>query len=252
MRSQVGSLDVGVRRTAIYTLISKENSCKTFPPMPWVLRASISPSPRNNRTFVLQEGEKHCWPWGTIHAMACIPRAAPRHGQGTAGRGERQGLGRGMLLQKSRLRIRALSQHPGPWLSVTEVPARDRLWSVVFGTGFTLRARGMNHDGYAGDFPSRTKPTPNNGGAALLVTSHGCLCVPGWSPTIMCLGWEGRVAVQPAHVGGFSSIRGQELPIFLFPSQAGWPLDGGQLEILGANIQNPRWRRHIGYPASPP
>lgn len=76
----------------------------------------------------------------------------------------------------------------------------------------------MNHDGYAGDFPSRTKPTPNNCGAALLVTSHGCvsvcLSIPGWSSTTG-LGWEGRAAVQPTRIGGLSFVRGQERPVLL-------------------------------------
>lgn len=83
----------------------------------------------------------------------------------------------------------------------------------------------MNHDGYAGDFPSRTKPTPNNRGAALLVTLHGWLAVHlsvlGWSAT-RGLGWEGRAVVQPTHVGGSSFIPSQELPVLLLlQEQAG-------------------------------
>lgn len=31
------------------------------------------------------------------------------------------------------------------------------------------------------------------------------------------------------------------------PSRAGRVLDGGQPEIIGANIQNPRWKRHVGF-----
>lgn len=121
-----------------------------------------------------------------------------------------------MLLQKSRLRRRALSQHASLWPSVDEVLKREHLWSAVFGTGFALRAHSMNHNGYAGDFPSRTKPTPNNCGATLSVTSCVCLCLSilGWSSTTG-LEWEGRPAMQPVHIGGLSSIRGQQLLIFL-------------------------------------
>lgn len=119
-----------------------------------MLRACISPALCNSHLFVLQQGR------GAPSPPRRVPRAAPGTGSVPASHGERQGLGWGMLLQKSRLRRRALSQPPGPWPSVGGAPGRDRLCSVVFGTGFTLRAPGMNHDGYKGDFPSRKQSLP--------------------------------------------------------------------------------------------
>lgn len=128
-----------------------------------------------------------------------VPRAAPGTASVPASHGQRQGLGRGMLLQKSRLRRRALSQPPGPWPSLSEAPGRDRLCSVVFGTGFTLRAPGMNQDGYKGDFPSRKQSLPQT-----MVESHPfghfawmafCLSVLRWSSTAG-LEWEGREALS--------------------------------------------------------
>lgn len=77
--SQVGSLDVGAGITAIHMLISKENSCKTFPLKSWAFRACVSPL-CNNPVLVLQPVKKCCWLWGTIHAALCISKAAPRHG----------------------------------------------------------------------------------------------------------------------------------------------------------------------------
>lgn len=95
----------------------------------------------------------------------------------------------------------------------------------------------MNHDGYAGDFPSRTKPTPNNGGAALSVTLHGCLSVcPSWGGLLPCA-WGGKgewsCSQHTLEACPPSMARSSQFPP---PSQAGWLLDGGQPEMIGANI----------------
>lgn len=225
MWSQLGSLDEGADITAIRMLISKENNCKAFPPMPWVLRACISPALCNSHLFVLRQGR------GAPSPPCRVPRAAPGTGSVPASHGERQGWGWGMLLQKSRLRRRALSQPPGPWPSVGGAPERGRLCSVVFGTGFTLRTPGMIHDGYKGDFSlKKTIPPPNNRRATLLDTLHGwlsvCLSVcPEMGLPLQA--WSGKGEPRSAKAQ-------QRLVLHLWlgvshfpPSWAGWLLDGG-------------------------
>lgn len=150
-----------------------------------------------------------------------VPRAAPGTASVPASHGQRQGLGLGMLLQKSRLRRRALSQPPGPWPSLGEAPGRDRLCSVVFGTGFTLRAPGMNQDGYKGDFPSRKQSLPQT----MVEPPFWTLCMDGFLSVCPEVVFHCRLGVgrergtQPKHTGGLSSICGQEFPIFLFMSR---------------------------------
>lgn len=158
-----------------------------------MLRACISPALCYSHLFVFQQGR------GAPAPPCHVPRAVPVTGSVPASHGQRQGLGQGMLLQKSRLRRRALSQPPGPWPSVGEAPGRDRLCSVVFGTGFTLHAPGMNHDGYKDDFPSRKQSLPQT----IVEPPFWTLCMDGflsvtsvrWSSTAG-LGSEGRAVLS--------------------------------------------------------
>lgn len=184
-----------------------------------MLRACISPALCNSHLFVLQQGR------GAPSLPCRVPRAAPGTGSVPASHGERQGLGWGMLLQKSRLRRRALSQPPGLWLSVGGAPERDVVFlcSVVFGTGFTLRARGMNHDGYKGDFPSRKQSLPQT----IVEPPFWTLCMDRFlsvCPEVVfhCRPGVGREShAQPKHSRGLFSICDQEFPIFLLHDQAG-------------------------------
>lgn len=94
----------------------------------------------------------------------------------------------------------------------------------------------MNHDGYAGDFPSRTKPTPNTGGAALSVPWPVCLAIPGWSSPRVWGGkgeWLGSQRISEARLPAVTIF-------LLLCKQAGSWIYMGQPEIIGANIQNPR------------
>lgn len=221
MWSQLGSLDEGADITAIRMLISKENNCKAFPPMPWVLRACISPALCNSHLFVLRQGR------GAPSPPCRVPRAAPGTGSVPASHGERQGWGWGMLLQKSRLRRRALSQPPGPWPSVGGAPERGRLCSVVFGTGFTLRTPGMIHDGYKGDFSlKKTIPPPNNRRATLLDTLHGWLsvCLSWGGSSTAGLEWEGRAALSQSAAEACPPSVARSFPFSSFVSRLapGW------------------------------
>lgn len=144
--------------------------------------------------------------------------------QPATGRG--RAWARGMLLQKSRLRRRALSQPPGPWPSVGEAPERDCLCSVVFGTNFMLRARGMNHDGYEGDFPSRKQSLPQTIVEPpfwALSWMAFCLSVLRWSSTAG-LGWEERAVLSQSTAEACPPSVARSFPFSSFMSRLapGW------------------------------
>lgn len=192
--------------------------------MPRVLRACISPALCNSHLFVLQQGR------GAPSPPRRVPRAAPGTGTVPASHGERQALGRGMLLQRSRLRRRALSQPPGPWPSVGEAPERDYTFVVLFLVLVSHCALVVWITMVTGViFPQENNPSPKQ------LWSHP---FGHFAWMAVCLSWGG---LAPQAWGGKGEQRSakaqQRLVLHLWPGVshfpppwAGWLLDGGGLK----------------------